>query len=259
VTEMLKLSVEDVMKANGEGVKVLVVDSGVEVDHPALKGRHIRTWAAVPGFNDCDVVDDPEGKDAFGHGTAVAAILHEFAPGSQIESLRVLGGNLRTSSQVVLAGLHWAIDAGYDVVNCSFGSSNNQFLADYKRVIDKAFCRNVLIVSACNNYDYKKLEYPGSFPTAISSDFGALEGLELQRRVGELVEFVARGQDISVAWKDASYRISTGSSFAAPHLAAIVARIRQIHPDWNVCQMKAALYQIGGQPPPPKKAEAESA
>lgn len=237
------------MKAKADGVRILVVDSGVEVDHPALKGRRIRTLAAVTAFDNCDVVDDPEGKDAFGHGTAVAAILNEYAPGAEIDSLRVLGGNLRTSSQVVLAGLHWAIEEGYDVVNCSFGSSNNQFLPDYKRVLDKAFCKNVLIVSACNNYDYRKLEYPGSFPSTISSDFGDLEGLALLRRVGALVEFVARGQDIRVAWKDGSYRTSTGSSFAAPHLAAIVARIRQLHPDWNVCQMKAALYQIGEASP----------
>jgi subtilisin family serine protease len=242
---MLPVSPEEVRQSTAKGVRILVVDSGVEVTHPALSDRSFRCWRVLPGPDGYhQVVEDPSGVDVFGHGTAVAAILCEFAPGASIESLRVLGGDLRATSHLVLAGLHWAIDQGFDVVNCSFGSSNNQFLPDYKSAVDRAFCRNSLLVSACNNFDFQKLEYPGSFPTVISSDFGKLDGLDLLRRPGHLVEFVARGDEIRVAWKDGSFRQSTGSSFAAPHVAAIVARIRQLRPQWNACEMKTALYEL---------------
>jgi hypothetical protein len=58
------------------------------------------------------------------------------------------------------------------------------------------------------------------------------------------VEFVARGENVRVAWKSGQYRVISGSSFAAPHLSALVARIRQVRPDWNACQMKSALYEL---------------
>jgi subtilisin family serine protease len=241
---MLSVSADEVRSATAEGVRILVLDSGIEVSHPAVKGRQIRCWEVAQGPLGYQIVEDSEGKDFHGHGTAVGAILHEFAPGATIESLRVLGGDLHSTSQIVLAGLHWAIDSNYDIINCSFGTSSDQYLPRYKTAVDQAFCRNTLLVSACNNYDFKKLEYPGSFPTVISTDFGKLNGLDLLRRVGHLIEFVARGEEIRVAWNGGSYRKGSGSSYAAPHLAAIVARVRQLHPSWNACEMKAALYQL---------------
>jgi len=189
-------------------------------------------------------ISEDSNGDVFGHGTAVAGILHQHVPDARLESLRVLGGDLRASSHTIIAGLQWAIQEKYDVVNCSFGSSSEEFLPDYKRIVDLAFCANVLLVAACNNYDFRRTEYPGAFPTSISTDFGKLEHLNLRRRKGSLVEFIARGEEIRVAWKAGEYRLSSGSSFAAPHLAALVAKIRQLRPGWNACQIKAFLYEL---------------
>jgi subtilisin family serine protease len=231
--------------ATGKGVRVLVMDSGVEASHPALRDHSVRCWQT--SFEEGSLlprVQEDGGEDLFGHGTAVAAILHHYAPNAQIESLRVLGGDCRSSSVVILAGLHWAIEHGYHVVNCSFTTPNRQYLAEYKRVVDRAFCSNVILVSACNNFDFSRVEYPGSFPTVLSTDKGRLEGLALQRRLGQLVEFVASGHKIRAAWKGGQYRRITGTSLAAPHLAALVARILEIRPGWNACQIKAALYEV---------------
>jgi subtilisin family serine protease len=58
------------------------------------------------------------------------------------------------------------------------------------------------------------------------------------------VEFRAAGVDVPVAWRDGATAVVTGSSFAAPHVAALVARLRERHPAWNATQVKAALYEI---------------
>jgi subtilisin len=188
--------------------------------------------------------------DAFGHGTAVAALLVAHAPGIAIESLRMLDSERQGSSERVLAGLRWAIERKFDIVNCSFGTfgpATTKFLASYKRVIDLAFCENVLLIGACSNSDHKLTSLPASFPTVLATDAGRLAEHPVplvKRRAGHLIEFVTRGVDVSVSWKDGSSRLVTGSSFAAPHLAALVARIRELRPKWNSCEMKAALYRL---------------
>jgi len=228
-------------------VRVLIVDSGVEASHPVFQNRAIVTHR----FDETDgaignVVDDA-GVDVFGHGTAVASILHAQAPGAILSSLRVLGGDLRGNSEHIIAGVKWGVEQGFDVINCSFGSASDQYLRPYKRLVDSAFCRGSILVSACNNVDYRKTDYPASFPTVISTDYGALDALQIQRRRGHLVEFVARGRDVPVAWRGGGWRTNTGSSFAAPHLAALVARIKELRPTWNACDVKTQLYRLASE------------
>lgn len=235
--------------ATGRGVRVAVLDSGVDTAHPELGGASISCWtlAAVPGRGWRVVVDSA--GDSFGHGTAVASIVRAFAPEAAIHSVRVLGIDLRTSSERILAALDWAIDQKFDVINCSFGSSDVRFLEGYKRVVDRAFCANAILVSACDNFDARRIELPGWFPTVVSADHGALEALQFERRAGEMVEFVARGRSLRLPSRQGSYKVVTGSSFAAPHLSALVARIREHRPTWNAVQVKAALYHLAQRQP----------
>lgn len=230
--------------ATGDGVRTLVIDSGVDTAHPDLGRASIATWSVEADGEGVLRVGSDEAGDVLGHGTAVCAIILANAPRTNLTSVRVFGGDLRTTSQRVLTALHWGIERGFDIINCSFGSSDQRYLPDYKAAVDRAFCAGALIVSACDNNDYMNPQYPAAFPTVLSTDFGPLEADELLRRLGRLVEFVARGENLRVAWSGGGYRTSTGSSFAAPHLTAIVCRIRELQPDWNACQVKAALYQI---------------
>lgn len=242
----------EVESATGAGIRVLVMDSGIENDHPAIAGRKIPNFEVLPVPVGGDVtyrVQAAPAGDAFGHGTAVAALLVQHAPGIELTSLRMLDAERLGSSERVLAGLRWAIEQKFDVVNCSFGTfgpATTKFLASYKRVVDVAFCQNVLLVGACSNSDHKLTSLPASFPTVLATDAGRIPDSPVpivKRRTGQLIEFVARGVDVSVSWKDGSSRLVTGSSFAAPHLAALVARLRQLRPRWNACEMKAALYR----------------
>jgi subtilisin family serine protease len=231
--------------ATGKGVRVLVADSGVEASHPALRGVTIPCWSVelTSAVTPC-VVAAAGGGDAAGQGTAVAWLLHQHAPEAELHSVRVLGPSLHGASGLVLTGLRWAIREGYDIVVCSFGTACRDFLGDYKRAVDAAFCRNVWLVAGSSAADFLDEEYPAHFPTVLSTDFARLEGLTLRRRRGRLVEFVARGEGLHVPWRGGGYRTVSGASFAAPHVAALAARVRQLHPAWNACQAKAALYAL---------------
>ena len=192
---------------------------------------------------------------AFLRADALAALNRDFPPiegPSNFTPERVTCGPAFAALIDALRGRAFArhFERKFDVVNCSFGTfgpSTTKFLSSYKRVVDLAFCENVLLIGACSNSDHRMTSLPASFPTVIATDAGRLEDSplpKLKRRRGQLVEFVARGVDVAVSWKDGSSRTVTGSSFAAPHLAALVARIRQIRPHWNACEMKAYLYSL---------------
>ncbi len=243
---------DDVHAARADGVRIVVVDSGVDAAHTVFAGRPVASWQVVGG--EAPTVIEDDAGDVFGHGTAVASIVHRLAPGATIESLRVLGGDLRSQSRAVLAGLRWALDRRYDIINCSFGTTSRELAPHYKDFVDDAFCRGALVVAAGNNHDIRRTSYPASFPTVLSTDYGALAELAIARRAGQLVEFIAPGEAVRVAWKGGGWRENTGCSLAAAHLAGIVARIRGLRPGWNACQIKAALYALAEALPAPDAA-----
>jgi subtilisin family serine protease len=233
--------------ATGAGVRVAVIDSGVDTTHPALTGVVNARWTVELEWEQFPTVKASELGDAFGHGTAVAWIVRQMAPQAIIDSIRVLDGALRSSTPKVAHAMQWAVRQGFDVINCSFGASSERYLQSYKASVDAAFCSRSILVAACNNRDYRTPEYPGAFPTVVSTDFGAFDGLRFARRQGALVEFVSRGVDLQVPWKGGATRTVSGSSFAAPHLAGLVARIKQLRPEWNAVQVKAQLYALANQ------------
>src|SRR3954462_1026689 len=93
-------------RSTGKGVRVCVLDSGIELDHP-LVGKVQRSVAVVKEGDEIDVVDDDEG-DLCGHGTACAGIIRSLAPECELTSVRVLGAGYTGSAPVLLAGLEWA-------------------------------------------------------------------------------------------------------------------------------------------------------
>src|SRR6059058_2217978 len=95
--------------STGAGVRVCVLDSGIELDHP-LVGRVERSVAVVRGENgELRVEEDAEG-DVCGHGTACAGIVRALAPDCELTSVRVLGAGFKGGGEIMLHGLAWAIE-----------------------------------------------------------------------------------------------------------------------------------------------------
>ena len=235
---------EAVKNGRGRGIKVAVLDSGVEAGHSALEGLQLSDDLAVTSDGLQWRVQPGEGRDVFGHGTAIAGIVHQLAPEAEIGSFRVLGEHLRARTAIICEGARQAMDRGYHILNCSFGCGREDLVLRYKDWIDEAYIRRRHIVASCNNYDFTKREWPGHFPTVITVNFLKAELDALFYRAGSLVEFAARGQDIEVAWSGGGRKTVTGSSFAAPHVAGLLARLLCCMPDLSPLQAKALLGQL---------------
>jgi subtilisin family serine protease len=231
----------------GEGVKVAVIDSGIEVAHPALEGLRLADDLAVEVGSDgmqLSVVPGG-GRDVYGHGTAIAGIVRRVAPAAALGSFRVLNERLGGKTATIREGVRQAIDAGYHVLNCSFGCRGDvKFIMHYKEWIDEAYLRGIHVVSACNNFDFSVPEWPGYFPSVITVNMGRVAGLDFYYQRGHLVEFVAAGQSVEVAWMGGTHKNVTGSSYAAPHMAALLARLLSVFPELPPLEAKALLHRL---------------
>jgi subtilisin len=226
--------------ADGAGVTVAIIDSGVERDHPAVGGRVVASVRVEPGDEEPVVVDDPDGLDVVGHGTACAGIVHALAPAAEIVSIRVLGPDNRGKGIIFAAGLDWAIEHGASVVNLSLSSKSDALFGAFHDLADRAYFANVLLVSAANNVPGPS--YPSLFASVISvAAHDVADPWTWYYNPDPPVEFGAYGVDVDVAWKDGSRIVATGNSFAAPHVAGLAALIRGRHPTATPFEVKTIL------------------
>ncbi len=230
--------------SKGAGVRVAVIDSGVEADHPAVAGS-VRGGVGVEYDPQLEsrirIVEEGAPQDLFGHGTACAGIIHALAPEAEIYSVRVIGRDLRGKALQFAGGVRWAIENGMHVVNMSLSTSRQEYYALFHELTDEAYFNNLILISAVNNIPAPS--YPSLYSSVVS--VAAHEGKDpftYYYNPDPPVEFGAPGIDLQVAWLDKSYTTSTGNSFAAPHIAGIVALIRGKHPELNPFQIKTVLY-----------------
>ncbi len=186
-----------------------------------------------------------EGRDLFGHGTAVAGILRSMAPEAEIGSFRVLGESLNSRTAIILEGALHAIERGYHILNCSLGCGVPEHVLKYKCWVDEAYLRGVHVVAACNNHDFSRPEWPGFFTSVLTVNMARTENdSEIFYKPGNLVEFAARGVDVDVPWLGGSRKKVTGSSFAAPRVAGMLACLISEVPKVTPLQAKALFHRF---------------
>lgn len=226
--------------ANGSGITVAVVDSGVDLHHEDLQGQ------LVPGHDFVEDDDDPQ--DAYGHGTHVAGIIAAVAgnskgiagvaPGAKVMPVRVLGPDGSGTLDDVVAGVRWAVQHGAKVINLSLGEDTQALLGPaFGDVLREAWAagavpvvsagnqiltgsgfRNepALVVAATDRQDLK--------PTYSSGVGAAQWGISAPG--GELPDLGPEGAILSTYWtgkEPNQYAYLAGTSQAAPHVAAAVA------------------------------------
>ncbi len=233
---------EALARGDGSGVRIAILDSGIEIAHPDFAGKKIL----------CDRVfedgrnGDGTGEDLYGHGTAIAGIIWDLAPKAEIGSFRVLGPNLKSRTTLVSAAATDAIKQGFQILNCSFSCSIPGHVGIFKTWIDEAWKARVHVVGASGSHQTP--EWPAHFTSVLGVDTARDSGVHPIHAIpGGMIEFGVPGTDRRVAWKNGGHRVMSGSSFAAAHLTGLLARLLSVYPKLDPQEAKAALRELAVQ------------
>ena len=234
-----------VLENTGKGVKLAVLDTGIDWSHPVFEnleaGNDIAFEENASTVSSKNAVD----PDPFGHGTAIASIIHRLAPDASLGSIRVLSGDARSGCNIVHAGAKLGIRENYKILHCSFGSQLRARLPDFKTWIDAAYLKQVHVVGATSNLSPTRTDYPSHFPSVIG-----LSGVSKSAdyRIGfhpdRLVQFTLPVDGFVVAWRENAYRKVGGTSFAAPIMTALAAKLLETWPEATPHELKALLIHL---------------
>jgi len=202
-------------RATGEGVRVCVVDSGVE--RGLLEEKFRRA-----------------GQD-----------IHPIAPRVRLYSADVFGPQGSCEVEVVIRALRWAMDVwGCKVINLSLGVPEQRLQQVQRRLqllrtVEEAYYRDVLVIAAAHNDHPLERSYPAAFaPPLLSVDKGLFaDPLQFAYRLREQVEFQAHGRGYL-----GPFAAEPATSWAAPHLAGIAARLLSLRPGLKPFEVKTILY-----------------
>lgn len=235
----------------GRGVRVAVVDSGIDANHPAVGtvsgGAVLEADASSP--TGVRIREEPH-DDVFGHGTACAGIIRSLAPDVELFSVRVLGAKLTGRAYVFAAGLEWCIENGMNVVNLSLSTMNDDWYAGFHELCDIAANAGTIVVAAMNNV--RKPSYPSEFSSVLS--VAAMVGHDREQfacNPRPPAEWGAPGINVDVPWLGGETIRSTGNSYAAPVIAGHAARVLGAHPGFTTWQVRTVLAAVASNLPPP--------
>lgn len=248
----------------GKGVKIAVLDTGVDADHPDLKTQVIES----KNFSTA-----ADANDHFGHGTHVASIAagtgakshgkyKGVAPDAKILNGKVLDDSGSGDDSGILAGMEWAAQQGADIVNLSLGGQDTPGIDPLEAEVNKLSAeKGILFAIAAGNEGPESIGSPGSADAALT--VGAVDGNDKLAdfsstgpRVGDDAikpDVTAPGVDITAAAAPGSvidkevgenppgYLTISGTSMATPHVAGAAAILKQEHPTWGYAELKGAL------------------
>jgi minor extracellular protease Epr len=213
----------------GAGVKVAVIDTGVDLDHPDLAAN------VIAGVNVLDPTKSPD--DDNGHGSHVAGIVGAVnntigvvgvAPGCKLIPVKVLNAAGLGSTSDIIDGIEQAVSLGAQVLNLSLGSRSPN--AAEEAAVDAAVNANRLVVAAAGNdgdgiaNDEDPPSYPGAYGNAMGvGSTNQNDSLSSFSTTGAFVDISGPGGSIYSTYKAGKYKTLSGTSMATPHVAGAAA------------------------------------
>lgn len=237
-------------KITGEEVKIAIIDSGLNVEHPDLNQTKIlQGYNCIADETATDVVDN------YGHGTQVAGVIAAqvnngiaiagIAPNVSIIPIKITDGKTLKLSSFFL-GLNKAIESDCDIINLSLGGkfSDADALAELKSYIDKAVEKGIIIVSAVGNYGTSDIYYPAGLDNVIG--VGSVDS-DLQvssfSQMNESVYVSAPGRGIVTLSKENGIATASGTSIATPIVTAAVALVKEVRPLYSYEEVMQLLKE----------------
>ncbi len=234
--------------SGGFGANVVVLDTGVNVNHPDLKGR----IGQCKDFTNLRYpVVDNKCDDKNGHGTHVAGIIaadagtdglgmYGVAPAAKIFAYKVCGANGSCYADDIAVGLRMAVSQGANVVNMSFGTDKDVTLI--RDAVNDAWSKGVLLVAAAGNDGpfSDSIDYPGAYASVVAvgainklldvTDWSSrgINSFTDPKTINERdIEFAAPGDSIESTWNNGGYVVLSGTSMASPFVAGLAAKYWQ--------------------------------
>lgn len=250
--------------ATGAGVRVAVIDSGVDADHPQLRGQVDKGRDFLHG--------GPDGRqDCVGHGTGVASLIaakpaddtgfQGLAPGATIVPIRIseerdtLGKTAGDHGSLadLAAAIDWAAGDGHaQVINLSLVTTEDNTAV--RAAVRRALAKGVVIVAAAGNdggpQDGNPTPYPASYDGVIGVGAITADGVRASfSQHGDYVDLVAVGENVTVASLGSGHHPEQGTSFAAPLVAATAALIKQRYPGATPAEVTRRLLATADPAP----------
>src|SRR5258708_7377717 len=238
-------------RANGEGVTVCVVDSGVErrllEEKYSQQGVQIKPIQGGVFTADRAAPLPYDGRQSSPHGTTVADVILTLAPRVQLFSADVFGPQGTCEVEVVIRALRWAVEVWKcKVVNLSLGVPEQRLQQaqrrhQLQRAVEEAYFKDVLVFAAAHNEHPLTRSYPSAFGTQLLSVDKRLftDPLLFAYEPRDQIEFLAHGRGYL-----GPFAAEPATSWAAPHLAGIASRILSLRPNLKPFEMKTILYWL---------------
>ncbi|MDI6637500.1 MAG: S8 family peptidase [Bacillota bacterium] len=217
--------------ATGRGVRVAVLDTGIDMSHPDLK-------ANIEGGFDCinettDVVDDN------GHGThvagTIAALDNDFgvvgvAPEARLYAVKAFDSRGQGQVSDIVQGMEWCITNRVQVINMSFGTADSSRALTV--AINKAAEAGIVMIAAAGNDGRRDgVLYPARDPNVMAVTASTRDDrIASFSNSGTQVAVAAPGEDVYSTYRDGGYKSLTGTSMACPHVAGVVALLLSTSP-----------------------------
>jgi thermitase len=237
------------------GIKVAVIDSGIDLNHPAFVG-HLAPLSHWKDYVDGDTIpQDVVGGESYGHGTSVASIVLQVAPKALIMPIRVLDSSGAGDTSKIANAIDWASQHGAKVINLSLGTDAANFDCAVQKAVASAIQNyGTLMVFAAGNTGNTNINYPaitvksnGNSNPAVracratpynltppmnagvhvaSISVGSVNSLDQKSNFssyGDKLEIVAPGEDIYGPYPENSGAAWSGTSMAAPLVSGSLA------------------------------------
>ncbi len=240
--------------ASGKGIRIGIIDTGVDYLHEAFGGRMGSGAVIAGGFdlvnNDADPMDDN------GHGTHVAGIicgnsstLSGAAKDASVYIYKALDQSGNGTTSAVIAAIERAIADSVQILNMSLGTPYGSTDDPLSSAVDRAVRAGIVVVVAAGNTgEFSGINSPGIASLALT--VGAADGMNVASfsskgpeadSYGIKPDVVAQGVNILSAKKGGGYVQMSGTSMAAPFVTAWTAGVMQLHPDWSALQVRDAV------------------